>query len=105
MNRLNFIQQINIQNVNPEEFAEVLVQIFDPIMVLYDLLDGREYEAIENIPAENTIACFSITYPSNEAAESCYNVFCGINSFGAYQRVFNIRCSLSNNKVIVYITN
>lgn len=103
MNRLSFIKQ-NIKIGNPEEFAEVLVQIFDPIMVLYDLLDGREYEAIETVPTDNTIACFSITYPSKEAAESCYNVFRGITSFAAYQRVFTISCSLDGNHVIVYIT-
>lgn len=104
MNRINFIKKINIQNVNPEEFANVLVQIFDPIMILYDLLEGREYETIENIPAENVIACFSITYPSNEAANSCYQVFKGITSFAAYQRIFTISCSLQDNKVIIYIT-
>ena len=104
-NRLNFIRQINqLSNVNPEEFAGVLVRIFDPIMMIYNLLEGHEYEAIENAPIHNNaVTCFAIRYPTEEAATSCYNILKGIGSFAAYERIFNIQSSLDKSRVIISI--
>lgn len=96
MNTIDFVK-----NIESEDISSIIMNFFDEIMVLYNLVGNKQNIQI-NTDNDASLASFTLNMETEEDALELFDKLNG-SDFDVYDDGFNISMTISKNTIVTVI--